>query len=160
VSDEAVFPEFVKDLLAVEDKRRETLEARGASVITVSGTLVTLLVALGAFVTNRQGFVLSDTTRAPLSVAVIAFVVAALLGIVTYIPQPVRVTDPNALAELLPEYWPKGKEFALKKITATRLDQLASLQKSNDWKAGALLAAVAGQVVAVGALAWTVLAIL
>ncbi|TCO56056.1 hypothetical protein [Actinocrispum wychmicini] len=160
MSDDAVFPEFVKDLLAVEDKRRETLEARGASVITVSGTLVTLLVALGAFVPNRQGFVLPDTTRAPLSVAVIAFVVAALLGIATYVPQRVRLTDPNALAELLPGYWPKGREFALKKVTATRLEQLTVLQKGNDWKARALLAAVVGQVVAVGALAWAVLVIL
>src|SRR5689334_21212423 len=43
VSDEGAFPDFVKDLLAVEDKRRDSLEARGSSMITVSASLVTLL---------------------------------------------------------------------------------------------------------------------
>ena len=160
MSDDAVFPDFVKDLLTVEDKRRDSLEARGSSMITASATLVTLLVALGAFVTNRQGFQLPEATRAPLSVAVVAFVVAAVLGIATYIPQPARMTDPVALASLLPEYWPKGKDFAQKKITVTRLEQLATLQRTNDWKARALLAAVAAQLVAVGALAWAVLGLL
>jgi hypothetical protein len=160
VSDEAVFPDFVKDLLTVEDKRRDSLEARGSSMITASAALVTLLVALGAFVTNRRDFKLPDATRAPLSVAVVAFVVAAVLGIATYIPQPARMTDPVALSDLLPEYWPKGNDFAQKKITVTRLEQLATLQKANDWKARALLAAVVAQLVAVGALAWAVLGLL
>jgi hypothetical protein len=160
VSDEGAFPDFVKDLLAVEDKRRDSLEARGSSMITVSASLVTLLVALGAFVTDRRGFKLPDAARPPLSVAVVAFVVAAVLGIATYIPQPARMTDPVALSGLLPKYWSKGDDFAQKKIAVTRLEQLAALQKANDWKARALLAAVAVQLVAVGALAWAVLGLL
>jgi hypothetical protein len=160
VNGQEVFPDFAKDLLAAEDKRRESLEARGTSMITASATLVTLLVALGAFVTNRQGFMLPDATRVPLSIAVVGFVVAALLGIATYVPQPTRVTDPIALTGLLPEYWPKGNDFAQKKVTVTRLEQLATLQKGNDWKARALLAAVVAQVTAVGALASAVFGLL
>jgi hypothetical protein len=160
VSDEPVFPNFVNDLLTVEDKRRDSLEARGSSMITASATMVTLLVALGAFVTDRDDFQLPEGTKAPLSVAVVAFVVAAVLGTATYIPQPARMTDPVALSRLLPEYWSKGPDFAQKKITVTRLDQLASLQKANDRKAWALLAAVVAQLVAVGALAWAVLGLL
>lgn len=160
MSDEAPLPGFVKELLAAEDKRSVSLEARGSAMITASATLVTLLVALGAFVTSQEDFTLPVSARGSLSVAVVAFVVAAVLGIATYVPQPARITDPVALAELLPKYWPRGDEFAQKKITATRLEQLEVLQKANDLKARALLAAVFAQLVGIAALAWTVLGLL
>lgn len=160
MSNDAVYPDFVRDLLAAEDSRRSTLEARGGSVITASATMVSLLVALSAFVTNRKDFKLPDATRVPLSVAAVAFIVAAVLAVTLYIPQPVRMTDPVALHGLLPEYWMKGEDFARKKITATMLEQLAALQRTNDWKARALLAAVAVQLIAVGSLAWAVLELL
>jgi hypothetical protein len=156
----AVFAEFVTELLAAEDKRRESLEARGGSVITVSGTLVTLLLALAALVTKEKAFSLPHAARDRLSFAVLAFVVAALFAIATYAPQPTRITDPAELAGLLPTLWNRGTDFALKKTTATRLEQLRTAQTANDRKARALLAAVTAQVVAVILLAWAVLEIL
>lgn len=154
-----VFAELVQELLAAEEKRRDSLEARGGAVITVSGALVTLLLALTALVTREKTFTLPEAARVRLSFAVVAFVVAALLAIATYIPQPARITDPAQLSELLPTMWDRGSDFALKKVTATRLEQLATMQSANDRKARALLGAISAQVVAVLLLAWAVLRI-
>jgi hypothetical protein len=155
-----VFAELVSELLAAEERRQASLEARGSAVITVSGALVTLLLALAALVTEEQTFTLPDAARDRLSLAVVAFVLAALLAIATYAPQAARVTDPAELAKVLPTIWDRGTDFALKKATATRIDQLTTTQAANDRKARALLAAVAAQVVALLLLAWAVLAIL
>jgi hypothetical protein len=138
----AVFAELIRELLAAEDERRESLEARGGSVITVSGALVTLLLGLAALATKEKSFTLPEAARDRLSIAVFAFVLAALLS------------------TLLPTIWDRGTDFALKKATATRLEQLATTQTANDRKARALLGAVAAQVVAVLLLAWAVLALL
>jgi hypothetical protein len=155
-----IFAALVTELVAAEDKRRESLEARGAGVITTSGALVTLLLALAALVTREQTFTLPDAARDSLSLAVAAFVLAALLAIATSAPQRARVTEPAELAELLPALWDRSPDYALKKATATRLEQLETTQTANDRKAFALLAAVAAQVVAVMLLAWAVIRVL
>ena len=157
---QSVYPEFVKDLLASEDKRRESLESRGMSVITVSGTLVTLLLGLAALVTKRQDFVLPGTARNLVMAAVVVFVLAALLAMATYAPQSARITDPADLARALPKVWDRGVEFARQKTTMTRLEELAAMQRANDLKARALLSAVIVQVVAVLLLAASVIVIL
>lgn len=154
-----VFAALVVELVAAEDRRRESLEERGRSVITISGTLVTLLLGLAAVVKSRDSFKVVGAARPQLSFAVIAFVVAALLAIGTYAPQSARVTDPGEMSQLLPTYWNQDIDFALKKTTATRLEQLKSAQASNDFKAWLLLGAVAAQVAAVVLLAWAVLTI-
>ncbi|HEY7077248.1 MAG TPA: hypothetical protein VH418_17855 [Solirubrobacteraceae bacterium] len=156
----ALFASLVSELLAAEEKRRESLEARGGSVITVSGTLVTLLLGLAALVTKETTFHVPPAARDRLSVAVFAFVAAALLAIATYVPQPARIVDPAGLARLLPTIWDRGGDFALKKTTATRLEQLATTKAANDRKALALLGAVIAQVAALLLVAWAVLEIL
>jgi hypothetical protein len=159
-SGQQVFADLVVELITAEDKRRDSLEARGSGVISASGALVALLLAIGALVTDQDSFVLTDAAGLRLSLAAIAFVAAAILAIGTYAPQAVRLTSGADLANLLPTYWDKGADFALKKATATRLEQLAVAQRSNDLKARLLTAAIAVQVIAVGFLCWTVLAIL
>jgi hypothetical protein len=61
---------------------------------------------------------------------------------------------------LLPTIWDRGGDFALKKTTATRLEQLATTKAANDRKALALLGAVIAQVAALLLVAWAVLEIL
>lgn len=152
-----VVSDLVVEMLAAEDKRRESLEARGRSVITVSGTLVTLLLALAAVGSKGKNFHVPQIAQVGLGLAVVAFIVAALLAIATYVPQPARVTDPAELMDLLPRMWNRGSEFWLQKSTVTRLDQLATTQAVNDKKARLLLGAISVQVLAVLLLAWAVL---
>lgn len=155
-----VYPEFVKELLEAEDKRRASIESRGVAVVTVSGTLVTLLLGIAALVTRAQAYQLRGSARAILLWAVVAFAVAALSAIATAVPQPQRITDPAALLPDIRARWNTSVDAALKKVTTTRLEQLAETQRSNNVKATALLTAVIAQVVAVALLAGAVVEIL
>jgi hypothetical protein len=156
----SLYTGLVRELLDAEEKRRDSLEARGASVITVSGALVTLLFGLAAVVTGAKGFHVSGAVRDRLGWAAIAFVVAAVLAVGTYAPQPTRMTDPHKLAELLPDLWNRDLDHARKTATNTRLDQLAVAQRANDIKGLLLAGAIAAQVIAVLLVAWAVLGIL
>jgi len=159
-AEQTVFPDYVKELATTEDARRASLEARGASVITSSGALVTLLFALSALATKQQSFVLSSGPRKLLAVATVAFVIGAMLAIGTYVPRRTRLTDPVQLARQLPELWKHDNDFARKKTAISRLVELADSQRVNDVKAGLLVAAVAFQVIGVLLVAVSVLVIL
>ncbi len=75
-------------------------------MITVTGTLVTLLLGLAALAMKESStFTLVPAARDRLSYAVIVFVLAAVLAIATAVPQPARMTDPAELRSVLPELW-------------------------------------------------------
>jgi hypothetical protein len=156
----SLYTALVRQLLDAEEKRRDSLETRGASVITVSGALVTLLFGLAAVVTGAADFQVPGAVRDRLGWAAIAFVLAALLAVATYAPQPTRMTDPHKLADVLPDLWTRDLDHARKTATRTRLDQLAAAQRANDIKGFLLAGAIAAQVIAVVLVAWAVLGIL
>jgi hypothetical protein len=58
-----IYVELLKERLQEERAHKTSLEQRGLSVITSSGTLVTLLFALAAVVTASKSF--SGVDRAP-----------------------------------------------------------------------------------------------
>lgn len=151
-----IFGDFVDELVAAEDKRRDSIESRGMSVITVSGALVTLLLALAALVTKQQNFRLTAGARHLVVAAVLAFVGSAVLAIATYIPRPTRATDPGTLPDEIRERWEGTPDSARKKTTITRIEYLQESRRSNNWKAAALLMAMLVQVAALVLLALAV----
>lgn len=151
-----VFGEFVKELVAAEDKRRDSIESRGRSVITVSGTLVTVLLGVAALVTNRSDFRLTAHARDLVTSGVVAFVASAVLAIATYIPRPARATEPIALLSDIRDRWANTPDAARKKTTATRVEYLRVSQRSNNWKAAILLLAMLFQLAALVLLALAV----
>lgn len=157
MSTPSIWPPFVDGIVATEEKRRDSIESRGSSTITVSGALVALLVAIGGLAAKSSSFVIPEPARPPLWIATIAFVLSAVLALATFSPQRMKMTDLRELANRLPAYMSAGPEFAEKKIMATRLQQASILQGANNWKARALLCSVAVQIVAVGALAYAML---
>jgi hypothetical protein len=119
----AIYAEMVSELLAAEDSRRESLEARANSVVSVSGALVSILLGIAALITADKAFTLANSARHVLSFAALGFVLSALLASLTFLPQAVRITDPVELARLLPGMWEStGPGAALKRVTATRLE--------------------------------------
>lgn len=145
----AVYSDVVQDLLASEEKRREALTARGMSVITISGALVTLLLGLAALVTGSSRVRLNTAGLALVAASVIAFAVSAMLALVTYAPLRERGPAVGELGMVLRETWDEGADFARKKVVATRLLLIKTTQDANDRRASALLAAVGAQAVAV-----------
>lgn len=155
------FAAYVSEQLEAEEKRRTSLEARGLAVITTSGTVVTLLLALAALVTKSQDFQLPESAQPWVITAVVSFVAAAALGIAANAPQLYRAVDPRALELIIRERWSVPADDALKTLTATRLADLERAQKANDLKGWALLGAVVSQGVAIACLTisiWIILA--
>lgn len=155
----STFTAFVGEELAAEVSRRASLEARGISVITISGTLVTALFAFSAIVTQATTFGLDPTARVELAVGVVLFVLAAIAAIGTNVPQWIQIVEPHELLAELETGWSLPAGEARKQIVATRLDEL-ECQRVNQFKAVALLVAIGLQVAAVIALAAGVLTIL
>ena len=156
----STFTAFVGEELAAEVSRRASLEARGISVITISGTLVTALFAFSAIVTQATTFGLDPTARVELAVGVVLFVLAAIAAIGTNVPQWIQIVEPHELLAELETGWSLPAGEARKQIVATRLDELKECQRVNQFKAVALLVAIGLQVAAVIALAAGVLTIL
>lgn len=149
----SAYAEFVKDAVATEAQRRESIENRARAVVTLSGTLVTLLLALSSLITKMESYQLPVAARWLTLVAAIVFTLSALAAIGTAMPQTERVIDPAALTRSLPPRWHWSEDSALKKITATRLLQLTAIQRANAIKSTLLLVSVATQVVAIALLA-------
>lgn len=145
----AVYLDFVKELVEVEDMRGSTLESRGSTVITSSGALVTLLLGLATLVTKLEAFTLGAGVRTLLVASVAAFAAAVVLAIGISAPQRVRIVDGRSLRSELQDVWHADANFARMKTTSTRLDQLAASQGANDAKARLLLIAVTSEVIGV-----------
>jgi hypothetical protein len=154
------FSDFVKDVVAVEEQRRDSTETRARSVVTVSGTLVTLLLGFATLVTTATSYQLPDPARVLVLIAAGTLATSTLAAIWTALPQADRVIDPRKLMQALPERWEWEPDQALKKITATRLAQLTSMQRANDVRAILLLTAIGLQAIAVTLLAVAVIAVL
>jgi hypothetical protein len=155
-----VFAEYVKEQIDLEDRRRASLETRGSGVITLSGTLVTLLFAISAVATRSPSFVLAGGLKQRLIWSLVAFAVSSLIAIGTLVPLALHTVDAAQLAPEVRKRWDGGVDDARKAIAATRISDLASLQRVNTVKSMLLVAAVTVQVAAVLLLVWSVTGLL
>ena len=98
---------LLADALAAETAQKASIEQRGLAVITTSGVLVSLLVALSALLLGRDYEFLHPGTKVLLILAVAAFVAAAGLGLATNAPRRYwglsdedldRISAPDTLA--------------------------------------------------------------
>jgi hypothetical protein len=145
----STYAELIKELLNAEDMRRASLESRAVTVISVSGTLVTLLLALATATATKDKSSLPTNAQGVLVAAVLFFVAAAVAAIATYAPRGYAPYDVPALTAELEQSWQESADWALRKGTAERLQQLNDLQRGNNTRGNFLVVAVASQVVAV-----------
>lgn len=139
-----VYEELLIRQQAAEEQRKTSLEQRGATVITTSGLLVTLLFGLSAYVPEQARFPVGAGGRAALLSAVGFLLVAAVLALVSTMPLPygrLRIEDLD-LRALTAE--PEQKARSRVVLTSARL--LAGTQRLNGVKAHVLVAATLAQV--------------
>jgi hypothetical protein len=162
VADDAgeVFADYVKEQIDLEEKRRSSLETRAVGVITVSGTLVTLLFGISALATRSPTYVLPGDLKQRLTLALVIFAVSSIIAIGCTVPFAIRTVDAARLGPEVESRWRRTADGARKVTTATRIADLGSLQRANSVKSLLLLAAVLVQVVAVCLLAWSVMGLL
>ncbi len=155
------YDELLKDELAAEDARKDSLEARGVAVVTTSGALVTLLFALSALSTEEQAtYELSDFASVVLAIALVLFVGAAIVALLINRPMDYIGAKVDDIEKLLNAESPSGSEQARKDVAFARLTELRSARQINGRKADLLLRAMGLEVAAVVAVGVAVVSIL
>jgi hypothetical protein len=145
---------FIQRELQAERERRRFLDARGIAVITTSGSLTTLLAAVGAFVSSRSSFRFPSDAVGPLILTLTAFAVAAANGIMVTAGRLYAVATPDQLNTMLTDKWNTDEVDARNYVARLDVKTIDSLRDGNNTKAGWLTAAIISQVV--GLLALTV----
>jgi hypothetical protein len=152
------YTSFVSGLLDAEAVRRTALEQKGAAIITTAGTLVTLLFGLVAVVTGKASFSLPGAAHGWLIAAVILFVIACFLGILTSVPVPYGETE--ITKDDLVDWWDQQQPIALIAISSARLKALTAARRINTIKAAIVAVATTTLVAALAMLATAIVEIL
>jgi hypothetical protein len=157
----AAFRSVVDDQLKREDVRKTSFEGRGLSIITSSGTIVTLVFGLAALATKATDFKLDSTSKTALAVALVLFVAAAACGIGANIPMGYGEIQKPGLDRLVSEeYWLGDLALAQRRVAEAEVDQIVIARRSNGRKAHLLIGGLTLEVLGVLAVAIAVLLIL
>jgi len=154
-----IYAAYIKSLLDHEQDRKSALEAKASAVITTSGALVTLLFGLVAVVTGATNFKLPETSRDWLIAAVLLFVIAAGLGILTA-NIPVPYGQATFQADQLQQVWSHPAFAARENVAKAQLELIPVTTRRNDLKVKLVISATVTELFALGALAAAVILIL
>jgi hypothetical protein len=145
-----IYAALVTTRLAEEERRGSSLQARGLAVVTTSGTLVTLIFAIAQFVSGGKILArLPDASRWLLAIAAVAFVAAAVGGLVTNIPRLFARPRLKEIADQIESGWSGPAAVAEKTVARARVRQLKELESANDVAARAVLSGLAAEVLAI-----------
>lgn len=158
------YGEFIKEQLEAQAARRKWLEERGLGVVTTSAALTGLLLGLVALVTDAEGFAIPSASVPPLALAVLLFLVASLLGVLTNWPRWYPSTTSSALTELTNrDIWEKSEAEGHRSVARARATITNRSRRVNTQKAWLLIAALFAQftgVLLIAVVVWQVLATL
>ncbi len=117
-------------------------------MVTTSGTLVTLIFAIAQFLPRSKVVVrVPGASRWLLAIAVAAFVVAAVGGLLANIPRVMG--RPRLSDELVKSRWSEPTAAAEKSVAFARAHQLKELESANDGAARAVVGGLAAAVLAI-----------
>jgi hypothetical protein len=146
----AAYGALIADQLTEERSRKASLEGRGITTVTAAGTLVTLLFALTAGLTAAPRFKLPAGADVPLVVALIAFVIAAVLGLMTNVPLRYQEPTVGGLARLIDaRFWAAPAQTGERRVAEAQVALIAAMRSANNLKVWLLILAVAAELIAV-----------
>jgi hypothetical protein len=150
------YTDLIGQQLTEERASKTSIEQRGTAVITTSGTLVTLLLAIAALVTSGKALTLGTLPKLPLGLSLVAFVIAAILGILTNFPrssyQEAKLDDIQPLVDSSAE-WKASFAVGSQDTAAASLAILRALRAVNKDKVEWLRMAMYAEIAAIGLLA-------
>jgi hypothetical protein len=157
-----VYGDLIANLLTLETTRKASIEQRGITVITSSGVLVSLLIALSALLIGRNSETpLGVVSRSFIVAAVVAFVAAAGLGIAANTPRTYEGLSDEDLDRIVAKHsWSADEEEAALLVAQQRVQELKAAIKINNRKANYVQWAITGQVIGVGLVAAAIFAAL
>jgi hypothetical protein len=151
---------FIKELLDAEVARGATMETRAVAIVTASGTLVTLLLALAALVTRVTTFQVPVAALVFAGISAGLFAVSACCAMLAVTPRRAWGLKPDCLGSELWKRWADKDDDAVAKTTATRLALWQQENTLTQRKAVAVFTAAVFQFGAVAALAIAVFVVL
>lgn len=144
-----VYAAFIEGELRAERERRSTLDSRGMGVVTSSGSLVALLVAVGVLVNDGKApLVLPPAAKPMLGLALIAFSTAAALGILANRNRYYDVAVTQTLYDMIGDHWIDDEVDARNNVAELNIRTIHTLREGNNRKASLLTAALSAQLVA------------
>lgn len=146
---------FIDAELDDERKRREVVEARGASLISVSTGLATLLFATAALVTAQNTFAVPRLTLWSLGATFLAFSVAAGCGLLVARRAPTEVVTIDQLLQWRNDdknIWRNSQDNVRWLLARAKLIELSSLRIGSNTKMFWVQAGWISQLVALAAL--------
>lgn len=132
-----VYLAYVEKQLVSERERFGNLDNKGAALITSSGTLVTLVLAVSALVTSRASFQLNGANIVLAVVALTLFVLAAIAGLITNWTRNYEVPSADTLDDLwkVKKYWKRAEPAARNTVIRWDINTIRTLRAVNNRKA-------------------------
>ena len=130
-----IYQSMVSDHLAAEFDRRKTLEGRGATLLTASVSLVTLIFGLTVIVTGKDHVFANRYAVFTLLAALVAFVISAVIAIVVQTRGfSYKVIDHESLKKLAGtnEAWAQTADHAVRADVSQHVRTICSLRDGND----------------------------
>lgn len=153
--------QLIVDQLGEERSLKASIEQRAIGVITTSGTLVTLLLAVSALVTRDADFVIPAAAAIAASAAIGSFVITAIVAIFALMPRSYGVVTAEDLRRLVSDdTWESASEYAAQDAARLRVEVTDAARRTNRVKARILGVALACQVIAVLCLATAAIVLL
>lgn len=156
-----IYAAVIDHELEQERERATSLEQRAMAVVTSSGVLVTLVFGFGTLIKGQESFHLSLATRIILALALVSFVVAAVMSLLTNRPhayKPLGVkTD---LQRMVFELWSIPAGSARRSVAEFRVGEVDRWRDNNMIKAANLQRAIAMECCGIGLLAASMVVIL
>lgn len=146
---------FVEQELKAERDRRAAVDARGQSVVTTSASLVTLFVAVGAFITSQDKFEFPRVALWPLGATLAAFGIATCLAILATFNLAYRVAD-GATLSAIPHHLTDSEEDTNTNIVTTNVLTVRTMRSGTNKKTWLLFSALCAQLAALISLAVTI----
>ena len=153
----ATYQAFVQRQLSDERERFAGLEEKANSLISGSGTLVTLILAIGALSTNSATFALSPLMRVAAVVGLTLFILAAIAGLLGIKTREYSIPTADALDHIQKdrEIWTKAEPAARGIVMQFDISTIRTLRQVNNEKARWVARGRFTQILAVVALTLT-----
>ncbi|MEH1130804.1 hypothetical protein [Micromonospora sp. CPCC 206061] len=152
----STYAAFIAEELQAERDRWQRIDARGSSILTSSGAVVTLLAALSAIVLRDNKTNLPESSGILLVVAVAAFGIAALFALFSTYPRRYLAATTDDLTKMRRDRWEDDEVNARNYVAYMKIQAIVSLRRSNNVRAAWLVAGLGAQVTALAALIWAI----
>jgi hypothetical protein len=145
-------------VVAAEFDRKKTLEGRGTTILTTSGSLLTLIFGLTVVVSGKDARFEDPWAVTLLMGSLFAFVVSAVIAIfVAVYGSKYKLADPDFLDSLTThEMWEENEDQARRIWVRRQINTAISLRKGNNRKVKLVTWSLAAQVLAITLLSLSV----